>query len=113
MRYMKSTAAAPRSSLTSSNYIVKLERYTKNLEQLNSKLNSYTCEPKTKDLFERKNILKIQVERLKRTNQEIIFSIKEKKEGIENQLERIKAQFDAFRSLESELQEYYTVAHSH
>jgi len=113
MNYMKSTSEIQKSSLNTRNYIVRLERYTKDLEQLNSQLNSYTCEPKTKDLFERKNVLKNQLERLRKTNQEIIFSIREKKELMENQLERIKAQFDAFGNLQSELQDYYSIAHSH
>ena len=113
MNYFKSTSESQKSSLNTRNYIVKLERCTKDLEQLNSKLNSYTCEPKTKDLFEKRNLLKNQMERLKKTNQEIINSIREKKEVMENQLERIKVQFDAFGILQSELRDYYTTAHSH
>tara|TARA_R110002050_G_scaffold56512_1_gene127041 strand:+ start:141888 stop:142223 length:336 start_codon:yes stop_codon:yes gene_type:complete len=111
MKYFKSTTESQESVRITDNYIVKLERYTQDLALLQAKLNKYTCEPKTKDLFERRNFLKQQMLRLQKSNQEIIRSLRERKELMEDQLERVKTQFDEFMSLQSALQDYVT--HNH
>lgn len=95
------------------NYIVKLERYSKDLAQLDSKLNSYMCEPKTYELFERKNSLKKRMDRLRRSNQELIKNLKEKKGMVSAQIEQIKELYSDFINLQTELRDYYTVVNSH
>ncbi len=113
MKESKINVAQPKDFLDKRNYLIKLERYSKELDQLDVKLNSYTCEPKTEDLFERKSLLKQQMHRLKKTNQEIIYSVKERKDLLENQVDRIKIQLQEFITLQSEFHAYYSRAQQH
>ncbi|WP_158978482.1 hypothetical protein [Cellulophaga sp. L1A9] len=113
MRDSKINTSQQKNLLTNRNYLIKLERYSKELDQLDVKLNSYTCEPKTEYLFERKSLLKQQMYRLKKTNQEIIETVRERKELLENQIDRIKTQLDDFITLQSEFHAYYSRAQQH
>ncbi|QWX85150.1 hypothetical protein H0I23_05800 [Cellulophaga sp. HaHaR_3_176] len=113
MENVKSNSKASFTTDFGRNYILKLERHSKDLAQLDSKLNSYMCEPKTYELFERKNSLKKRMERLKKSNQDLILSLKEKKGMVSAQIEQIKNHYSDFMNLQSELKDYYTVSTSH
>lgn len=96
--------------LENSNYVVKLERYSKDISQIASKLNSYSYEPTTKDLFDRKTSLKEKMDYLKQMNSEIIDSITSKREVMENQ---IMAQVNEILNLKSEFQEYHNLSNNY
>ena len=113
MEDLKINSTQQKNLFNNRSYLIKLERYSKELDQLDVKLNSYTCEPKTEDLFERKSLLKQQMHRLKNKNQEIIEAVKERKELLENQVDRIKIQLEDFVVLQSEFQAYYTSSQQH
>lgn len=113
MKDSKINSTQKRNLLNNRTYLIKLERYSKELDQLDVKLNSYTCEPKTEDLFEQKSLLKQQMHRLKKTNQEILETAKERKVLLENQMDRIKIQLDEFMSLQSDFNAYYSSSQQH
>ena len=48
-----------------------------------------------------------------KTNQEIIYSVKERKDLLENQVDRIKIQLQEFITLQSEFHAYYSRAQQH
>ncbi|MDP5230915.1 MAG: hypothetical protein NWQ38_11015 [Cellulophaga sp.] len=89
------------------NYIVQLERYSKDMVQLDTTLNSYTYEPRTRDLFERKISLKSKMAQLKQNNTEILNAIKFETSVMENQ---ILEQVHQILNLKSEFQEYQNSA---
>lgn len=86
--------------------MLRMERNHRDLAQLSKKLNSYICEPRTYSLFERIEILRNRLERLKDSNSEIMTSLKGHKKSLGNQVERIKQQFLEFRELEKSVAEY-------
>jgi hypothetical protein len=113
MNYTHESKNVQNSQHSNQNYIIKLERNSKDLEQLQSKLNRYIYEPKTRDLFERKSVLISQLKRLKRRNLELIIKLKNRKDSLENQFDIIKEQFSEFVILETNIKAYYMSAHSH
>ncbi len=92
--------------LDSNACLLRMERNHRDLAQLSKKLNSYICEPRTYTLFERIEILRNRLERLKDNNSEIMASLKGHKKNLGNQVERIKQQFMEFRELEKCVAEY-------
>ncbi len=113
MNYTYESKTVQNSLQKNHNYIIRLERNSKDLEQLQSKLNRYIYEPKTKDLFERKSFLLNQLKGLKRKNQELITKLKDRKDLLENQFDSIKEQLSEFVTLENNIKAYYLSAHSH
>lgn len=86
--------------------VIRLERNQKDLQQLQSKLNSYTCEPRTQSLFERIEILRKGLETLSTTNSEIITSLKGSKLVVQGYMERAKKQLSEFKQLQQSVEEY-------
>tara|TARA_R110000868_G_scaffold312894_2_gene573919 strand:- start:421 stop:777 length:357 start_codon:yes stop_codon:yes gene_type:complete len=110
MNYYKSTSESQKEQIKRNFYLVRLERYAKDLMQFNIVLNSYTCEPQTEELFEQKYNLKMQLDYYKQASLEIINSIQKKKEPFAVQIDRIKAHLRTLEKLHSDLKEYsYTV----
>ena len=96
------------SELKNNTLVTRLERNLKDVHQLRSKLNSYSCEPQTYSLFERIESLKIGLETLIRTDQEIITALKERKKSAKEKeyVERVKQQYSEFNKLQQAVEEY-------
>jgi multidrug resistance efflux pump len=92
------------------NYRLRLERYSEDIAQIAHKLNSYSYEPTTIDLFERKASLKTKMDSLKLSNVQIISAIKNNQEVMENQ---IMAQVNDILNLKSEFQEYHSISNDY
>jgi len=92
--------------------ILRMERNNRDLVQLGKKLNSYICEPKTYGLFERIELLRSKLEKLKDANSEIMISLRSHRQLLDNQMERIKRQFTEFKELEKLVSEYMAGARS-
>ena len=86
--------------------VTHLERNLKDVHQLRTKLNSYSCEPQTYSLFERIESLKIGLETLGRKDQEIIVALKERKKSAKEYVERVKQQYSEFNKLQQGVEEY-------
>ena len=86
--------------------VTRLERNLKDVHQLRSKLNSYSCEPQTYSLFERIESLKIGLETLSRTDQEIIAALKEQKKSAKEYVEIVKQLYSEFNKLRQGVEEY-------
>ncbi|MEL6918130.1 MAG: hypothetical protein AAFO99_10425 [Bacteroidota bacterium] len=99
-------------NLDNNAYILRMERNNRDLVQLGKKLNSYVCEPKTYGLFERIELLRNKLEKLKDTNYEIMVSLRGHKKILDDQLNRIKQQFLEFKELEKSVTEYMAGARS-
>ncbi len=86
--------------------VLRLERNQKDVGRLRDQLTSYRYEPKTPDLFERRESLRDGLEDLARTNTEIIASLREKKKLVDSYLESAKRQFAEFNMLHGSIEEY-------
>ena len=86
--------------------VSRLERNLKDIHQLRSKLNCYSCEPQTYSLFERIESLKFGLEALIRADQEIIDALKKRKKSAKKYIERIKHQYSEFNKLKQGVEEY-------
>ncbi len=91
---------------------LRLERISRDLLQLRYKLSSYTCEPRTYNLYERIEDLRIRLENLRSANLEILTSLKEHRQTIEDNVERVKEQYREFRELEKGIADYMNLAKS-
>lgn len=92
--------------LKNNTLVTHLERNLKDVHQLRSKLNSYSCEPQTYSLFERIESLKTGLETLIRADQEIITALKERKKSAKEYVERVKQQYSEFNKLQQGVEEY-------
>lgn len=101
--------AAPGIRETEKNALVlRLERIQLDLEQLRSQLDSYRCEPRTYRLFESIESLRTGMDRLSRSNQEIISTFSEQKKTVSDYFEKAKEQFLEFNQLKSRVKDYRT-----
>ena len=100
------------SELNKNTLVTRLERNLKDVHQLRNKLNSYSCEPQTYSLFERIEALKIGLENLIRTDQEIITALKERKKSAKEYVERVKQLYSEFNKLQQGVEEYMGLTHS-
>ncbi len=85
------------------NFLLRLERTDRELEQLRSKLNSYICEPKTYGLFEQMEELQLRLAELKMKNTEIMSSLRMGRAQLGN---RIQQQLQDLKILERGVAEY-------
>lgn len=92
--------------LKNNTLVTHLERNLKDVHQLRSKLNSYSCEPQTYGLFERIESLKIGLETLIRKDQEIITALKERKKSAKEYIDSVKQQYSEFNKLQQGVEEY-------
>ncbi len=90
--------------------VIRLERNQNDLRQLKSKLNSYTCEPKTYSLFERIETLRNGLENLSESNTQIIRSLKSRKRSIETYFDSAKEQLTKFNQLQQGIDDYVASA---
>lgn len=86
--------------------VLKLERHQRDLQQLQKKLNSYICEPKTYSLFERMEVLRWELEKLRSDNATIIANVKDHTRTMNDYVERIKKQFLEFNSMQKGVEDY-------
>ena len=100
------------SELNKNILVTRLERNLKDVHQLRTKLNSYSCEPQTYSLFERIEALKFGLETLIRTDQEIITALKERKKSAKEYIERVKQLYSEFNKLQQGVEEYMGLTHS-
>ncbi len=100
------------SELNNTTLVTRLERNLKDVHQLRSKLNSYSCEPQTYSLFERIESLKNGLENLIRSDQEIITALKERKKSAKEYVERAKQQYSEFNKLQQGVEEYMGLTRS-
>ena len=92
--------------LQNNSLVTRLERNLKDVHQLRNKLNSYNCEPQTYSLFERIESLKIGLESLSCTGQEIITTLKGRKKSAKEYVEKVKQQYSEFIKLQQGVEEY-------
>ena len=97
--------------LKSNALVTHLERNLKDVHQLRTKLNSYSCEPQTYSLFERIESLKIGLETLGRKDQEIIAALKERKKSAKEYVEKVKQHYSEFNKLQQGVEEYMGLTH--
>lgn len=88
--------------------VLRLERNQMDLQQLRGQLDSYRCEPKTYGLFETIESLRRGMDRLSRSNLEIIDTLREQKKTVEDYFEKGKQQFLEFNQLQSRVEDYQT-----
>lgn len=92
--------------------VIQLERSLMDVDQLSSKLNSYSCEPQTYNHFERRETLKNGLESFRKTNKEIIDSLKGHKESVKGYVEKVKEQYANFNELRQGVEEYLGLVQS-
>ncbi len=101
--------AAPGTRETEKNILVlRLVRIQQDLQQLSSQLDSYRCEPRTYGLYESIESLRSGMDRLSRSNLEIINTFRAQKKTVSDYFERAKEQFLEFDKLKSRIEAYQT-----
>ncbi len=86
--------------------VLKLERRQKDLQELQKKLDSYICAPKTYSLFERMEVLKWELEKLRSDNANIIANVKDHTRTMTDYVDRIKNQFREFNTMQKGVEDY-------
>lgn len=94
------------SEVEKSALVMRLERNQKDLLQLKSKLNSYTCEPRTYLLHERIEKLRQGLENLRTKNSEVMVALIGSKETVEGFVERTTKLLTEFNQLQQGIEEY-------
>jgi len=110
---MKARTVPPHPPKNKTTAILRLERINSDLLSLRDNLKSYTCEPKTHGLFEKREAINNELEGLRSSNQELIKFIKSTKRGFEDRIESISARLIQFRELERTVLEYIGMAKMH
>ncbi len=110
---MKATETPSKVARDTTPIILRLERNNSEISSLADKLNSYVCEPKTQSLFERMESLKKRLEKMRRSNVELIKLLKESKKSLETPKERIRKLLKEFKELENNVFEYIGMARMH
>lgn len=90
----------------SNSYLIQLERYTNDLIQSTILLNSYNYEPKTKELFELKTILKEKFKQILQVNSSIKQEIHQKSTDSKEVVLKIKNQIKNLDQLHREIKKY-------
>jgi len=100
-------------NLSRTNELLRLQRTNNGLAQLSNKLNSYTCEPCTYGLYEQVRLLKERMEKLRNSNNEIISSVKQHKQTLEDVADVVKQQIRDFNELRKGVFDYTRMVKSH
>lgn len=74
------TSLAGSTDISKSECILKLQRNTLDLQQLETKMASYVCEPNTYELFNKCQSILHNLRKLKQRNQELIQTIQKRKQ---------------------------------
>ena len=106
MNALSNTGSSAEPEPKENTLVLRLERNLMDVDQLLSKMNSYNCEPQTYSHFERIESLKNGLETFKKTNKEIIDSLKEHKESVKGYVEKVKKQYAHFNELRQGVDEY-------
>jgi hypothetical protein len=104
----RSTSLEPNENML----VIQLERNLMDVDQLRNKLNSYSCEPQTYSHFERIESLKNGLESFKKTNKDIINSLRGHKESVKGYMEKVKEQYANFNELRQGVEEYLGLVQS-
>ena len=88
--------------------MIRLERNQQNVKQLRCKLNSYTCEPTTQNLFERIEDLRECLGEFSTSNSELIATLATKKssEEIAGVVEHAKNHLLEFNRIQKGVEDY-------
>jgi len=100
-------------NLSKTNELLRLQRTNNGLAQLSNKLNSYTCEPCTRSLYEQVQSLKERMENLKKSNNEIIYSVKQHKQTFDDIADVVRRQIRDFNELRKGVFDYTRMVQSH
>lgn len=90
--------------------VVELQRKRLAVEQLQRKLESYLCVPQTYNLFEKKAVLKTELDRVASNTEELLSTLKTNDITIRNYIDDVERQFEEFNELHQEIQEYVKAA---
>ncbi len=88
--------------------IMRLERNQIDLQQLEVKLNAYTCEPQTQSLFERKEALRDGLKKLSSSNVEIVIMLNSDEQMSKFNTESITQHFLECNRLQRDIEDYLT-----
>lgn len=100
-------------NLSKTSELLRLQRTNNGLVQLSNKLNSYTCEPCTHSLYEQLQSLKVRMENLKKSNNEILYSVKQHRQTFDNITDVVKQQISDFNELRKGVFDYTRMVKSH
>jgi len=90
--------------------VVELQRKRMAVEQLQRKLESYLCAPKTYNHFEKKEVLKTELDRVATNTEELLATLKANNITVMNYIDDVERQFEEFNELHQEIQEYVQTA---
>ncbi len=93
-------------------HLIQLERYTNDLIQSSILLNSYCYEPKTRELFELKSVLKEKFKQLLQENGSLKQQLRQTQTDANELKMRIKAQIKKIVQLHKEIKEYCGLSHN-
>lgn len=110
---MKTKTIPPKFQRNRTGDILRLERINSEISSLKDNLRSYTCEPKTPGLFERRELIKNKLEGMRNSNQELIRNMQGRRRDLDTRLESITGRLKQFRELESNVLEYIGMAKMH
>lgn len=86
--------------------VVELQRKRMAVKQLQRKLESYLCAPKTYNLFEKKEVLKTELNRVANNTEELLATLKMHDITVLNYIDNVERQFEDFNELNQEIEEY-------
>ncbi|MBM1107198.1 hypothetical protein JQC67_13675 [Aurantibacter crassamenti] len=93
-----------------SHLIIELQRKRKAVDQLQMKLNSYQCAPKTSFLFEKMATLKTELKTLANNTEALLATLSVNGIVLVDYMENVKQQFSNFNMLHTEIEEYIKAA---
>ena len=93
-------------------YLIQLERSTNDLIQSTILLNSYCYEPKTRELFELKSVLKEKFKQLLQGTSSLKQQLHQKQTDASELKMGIKAQIKKIEQLHKEIKEYCCLSHN-
>jgi len=96
----------------SNTHLIQLERYMNDLIQSTILLNSYCYEPKTRELFELKSVLKEKFKQLLQENGSLKQELQQKQTDANTLRMGIKAQIKKIEQLHREIKEYCGLSHN-
>lgn len=86
--------------------IQKLERTIRNLSSLQNNLNSYSCEPRTRKLFEIRSSLSRDLEQMTKKSASVLYDLRIAEKPMEDPMGYIREQQRKFQELERKVLDY-------
>ena len=90
--------------------VTELERKRKAVDQLQVKLESYLCTPQTSNLFEKKESLKTELNRMANATEELLAILKAHDISVMDNIENVERQSAEFIKLYEEVELYVKTA---